>query len=554
MYIKNDYKKYLVVQEDGAIGDECDYNSFLALTTAYPSGGVHIEIKKRKDGAVNSERVNIPGGFVNFYINGNGVFYDLNGTPAFTINSAAGNCGISGLFCSGGSSGSDLFFLVTSGSYVCIFDDVGGFQTQGTLFYLQSSYHILRNIFVTSPQSTAQIAIDNSGNILVDGFMSTGSPNSEAVRIMNNSNNIVLNNIVFSSGTTDIVYIDNSNDIKITNSKLTTNAPGFSCVNTWTQVDKLIISNSYLVASDYCVNTANSSQSTNLLVDNNVMDSLTYPKNPINGVNMSQSSVKTNRNTNLTTLGNGFNLLTTPADYIHGFYWRTNGVSPYVVEIQDGICKDSSGEFNCYLDSSNSIYPLTIDGTVSGAGGLDGTSSFTAGNWFALYVIWDSSGLNPISAIAGNWINSQPSMPPGYDKYRYIGSLKCEITGNAWMNAEARGNNEREVRVLEDSTVKFWGAFSANTGIWASANISGRITPKPSIMHLTTYFASGGAGSIRIRGYQNGWATNWQWISEPGGGSIDLWIDNFNAGLFDYNEQVTSGACDIYGEGWKERI
>lgn len=85
--------------------------------------------------------------------------------------------------------------------------------------------------------------------------------------------------------------------------------------------------------------------------------------------------------------------------------------------VTPGRC--SSEEYNLKMVSDNNI---NIDISVSGKGGID-NGAVETGVWYFVYVIGDSTGKNKISAVLSK-SSVSPSMPKGYDSYRYVAPVK----------------------------------------------------------------------------------------------------------------------------------
>ncbi len=102
------------------------------------------------------------------------------------------------------------------------------------------------------------------------------------------------------------------------------------------------------------------------------------------------------------------------------------------LSVLSGNCRDSEdvidirfGDLNPSINGTITSAPVRIDNTIIGAGGLD-QGQVSANTMYAIYIIADSRGYLPISAIATFGLNifavpPGPLMPPGYDSKRLIG-------------------------------------------------------------------------------------------------------------------------------------
>ena len=87
--------------------------------------------------------------------------------------------------------------------------------------------------------------------------------------------------------------------------------------------------------------------------------------------------------------------------------------------------------------------PLTVDLTTSGAGGLD-TGVEAAFTFYYVYVIADSSGVNPVAGLF-SLSSSSPTLPAGYDRFRRIGTVRNNISGDLFDFVQYGNSNDREV-------------------------------------------------------------------------------------------------------------
>jgi hypothetical protein len=86
------------------------------------------------------------------------------------------------------------------------------------------------------------------------------------------------------------------------------------------------------------------------------------------------------------------------------------------ITVNPGIVKDFTGVYNIV----NSVF-LNLNITSSGANGLD-TGSVGANQIYSIYLIADSTNVNPVASLASLSVTNVPTtLPSGYDIYRRIG-------------------------------------------------------------------------------------------------------------------------------------
>lgn len=69
--------------------------------------------------------------------------------------------------------------------------------------------------------------------------------------------------------------------------------------------------------------------------------------------------------------------------------------------------------------------PLLINSAVNGANGLD-TGTLAASTPYAIYLIGDSRGYNPVAGLISKTSNAYPLLPSGYDSLRLIGMINTD--------------------------------------------------------------------------------------------------------------------------------
>jgi hypothetical protein len=123
-----------------------------------------------------------------------------------------------------------------------------------------------------------------------------------------------------------------------------------------------------------------------------------------------------------------------PHLYINGM--NISVASTTVLGIAPGMCRDAGNAIDMeigYQNLQGNVLPATqfagyipgllINSAVVGANGLD-AGTLGASLQYAIYVIGDSRGYNPVAGIMSLTSNPLPLMPLGYDSYRLIGFIE----------------------------------------------------------------------------------------------------------------------------------
>jgi len=119
-----------------------------------------------------------------------------------------------------------------------------------------------------------------------------------------------------------------------------------------------------------------------------------------------------------------------PRNYIDGLVLSNNVTdSDHDLDIAVGVCRDFGNSFNLELSSA---FTKRIDATWSagtGNGGRASTLSLSAGQWYHVYAIGDTSGNLDFgfdnSATAANLLSDS-----GYTLYRLLGSIQTDTSSN----------------------------------------------------------------------------------------------------------------------------
>ena len=141
-------------------------------------------------------------------------------------------------------------------------------------------------------------------------------------------------------------------------------------------------------------------------------------------------------------------IINVPFLYKYGMRIVNSTVSPATkLSILAGTCRDELdiidirlGDFNPDIQGNITTAPVRIDNTINGVGGLD-EGTVAANTMYAIYIIADSRGYKPISAVATGGLNiyaNGPLMPVGYDSKRLIGFWATDNSAN-WFTGYYSG-------------------------------------------------------------------------------------------------------------------
>lgn len=159
-----------------------------------------------------------------------------------------------------------------------------------------------------------------------------------------------------------------------------------------------------------------------------------------------------------------------PTGYVSGLVPISNDSSPTTsVDIDAGSCRDGYDTFDIVSESV-----LTADITTSGANGLD-TGSETADTWYAIHVIDDSSNVNPVASLLSE-SHTDPVLPSGYDKFRYVGWVRNNSSSN-FLRFSVSGNGSFRHYSYTDSLSGLQVFANQEPTTWTTVSLDDYVPP-----------------------------------------------------------------------------
>lgn len=168
-----------------------------------------------------------------------------------------------------------------------------------------------------------------------------------------------------------------------------------------------------------------------------------------------------------------------------------------------GNCRDDAditdirfGDNNPSINGAITSAPVRIDNTTNGAGGLD-EGQVAANTMYAIYIIADSRGYLPISAIATGALNifavpPGPLMPSGYDSKRLIGFWGTD-SGTLWQKGYYYGLGNDLIFTYDNPQVT--SVTSGSSNVYDYVNLFNFVPNIENIpVSIYTIFSPGAAG------------------------------------------------------------
>jgi len=224
-----------------------------------------------------------------------------------------------------------------------------------------------------------------------------------------------------------------------------------------------------------------------------------------------------------------------------------------------GACRSGSGD-PMNLNRGNRSMNLA----TSGVGGIQ-ADDFPAQNntWYALYVIGDSSGVNPVEGILmeyGTALNTT-----GYTSRRRIGAIRVDSGGDIvqFGNPDSNGRNKLILWQISETVAELLTNGTATT--WTNVDLSELVPPSSRVAHLNTNHTAVGSedfASFRTGGLGGGTSpvTNpkahrcYAGSTAEAGGSNAFFINVDNNATIDYGNSSAGEDTDLWVLGYIDNL
>lgn len=152
--------------------------------------------------------------------------------------------------------------------------------------------------------------------------------------------------------------------------------------------------------------------------------------------------------------------------------------SQSIVSIQAGECRDGTDIINIVNSGT-----IAIDLSTSGAGGLD-TGSEASSTLYTVYVIYDSTGTNPVDGVL-SLSQTSPTLPSGYDYFRRLGAVRNN-SSNDVIDFEQDGDSSDRRMVYNTNTSNVQVLSSGSATTYTAVALSS-LMPVTSIKPILAY-------------------------------------------------------------------
>ena len=230
---------------------------------------------------------------------------------------------------------------------------------------------------------------------------------------------------------------------------------------------------------------------------------------------------------------------------------NTNSVTLGSASLVLNLVPDSTASFTIEWPGAS---PVTADITVAGAGGLD-TGAEAADTWYAVYVIADTTGANPVDALLSVSFVT-PTLPAGYDIFFRLGAVRNDSALDFLEFLQTNGERNRH-HLWVDETLATTQVLAGGAALsFATVSLAAFVPPSAQRAMITFEFDGNtasadfairrpGAGTIRQQSYfsvfpgttnpfrmpmQEVWTSTTQTIEyevNSGASALDLFVNGY---------------------------
>lgn len=204
------------------------------------------------------------------------------------------------------------------------------------------------------------------------------------------------------------------------------------------------------------------------------------------------------------------------------------------------------------------IGALTVDITISGAGGLD-TGTEANDTWYAVYVLADSNGTNnPVGLMSTS--ASAPTLPAGYNLKRRLGWVRNNSSGN-FLNFLQTGSQNEKLYTYQENIVQRIIISGGTSTTWSTLSAATFVPPTARRMNAYTLLSTDTATDLAFIRTTGSGLTSTGWVNKPGrstalSNSSGTPLDNIITDTNQNIDYIVSAGCsiDIYMVSYFDEI
>ena len=234
---------------------------------------------------------------------------------------------------------------------------------------------------------------------------------------------------------------------------------------------------------------------------------------------------------------------------------NANSVTLGSASVVQNLVPDSTASFTIEWPGAS---PVTADITVSGAGGLD-TGTEAASTWYAVYVIGDTTGVNPVDALL-SLTPISPTLPAGYDIFFRMGWVRNDASSDFLEFLQTNGERNRHHLWVNENLSALNVLTGGSALSFATVSLSAFVPLTARRVMMTYEFDGNVAGAdfaLRVPGptttransYFSVFLQNAAAVRQP---SKEVWTDANQ----DIEYEVNSGASalDLWVNGYTDEL
>lgn len=234
---------------------------------------------------------------------------------------------------------------------------------------------------------------------------------------------------------------------------------------------------------------------------------------------------------------------------------NTNSVTLGSASLVLNLVPDSTASFTIEWPGAS---PVTADITVAGAGGLD-TGVEASDTWYAVYVIADTTGVNPVDALLSVSFVS-PTLPAGYDIFFRLGAVRNDSASDFLEFLQTNGERNRHHLWVNESIITTQVLSGGSALVFATVSLAAFVPPSARRAMITWEFDGNvasadfairvpGAGTSRITSYFSVFPGTTNPVRIP---MQEVWTDTSQ----DIEYEVNSGASalDLFVNGYTDEL
>lgn len=219
------------------------------------------------------------------------------------------------------------------------------------------------------------------------------------------------------------------------------------------------------------------------------------------------------------------------------------------------LVPDSTASFTIEWPGAS---PVTADITVAGAGGLD-TGVEAIDTWYAVYVIADTSGVNPVDALLSVSFTT-PTLPAGYDIFFRLGAVRNDGASDFLEFLQTNGERNRHHLWVNETLTTTQVLAGGSALVFALVSLAAFVPPSARRAMITWEFNGNvasadfgirvpGSGTTRQQSYFSVFPGTTNAVRIP---MQEVWTDTSQ----DIEYEVNSGASalDLFVNGYTDEL